>query len=30
MDEIVQEFGDWKNQSDVAKAGRIAVELIKD
>ena len=30
MDEIVREFGDWKNQNDVAKAGRIAVSLIND
>ena len=30
MDEIVRGFGDWKNQNDVAKAGRIAVGLIKD
>lgn len=30
MDEIVREFGDWKNPDDVTKAGRIAVGLIKD
>lgn len=30
IDEIVREFGDWKNQNDVAKAGRIAVGLIRD
>ena len=30
MDEIVREFGDWKNQNDITKAGRIAVGLIKD
>lgn len=30
IDEIVREFGDWKNQNDVAKAGRIAVSLIRD
>lgn len=27
-DEIVKEFGDWKNISDVMKAGKIAVKLI--
>ena len=30
MDEIVRGFGDWKNQNDVAKAGKIAVSLIRD
>ena len=30
MDEIVRGFGDWKNQNDVAEAGKIAVSLIKD
>ena len=29
-DEIVRIFDDWKNQNDVAKAGKIAVGLIKD
>lgn len=29
IDEIVREFGDWKNPTDVAKAGKIAVSLIK-
>ena len=27
-DEIVREFGDWQNVSDVMKAGKIAVKLI--
>ena len=30
IDEIVREFGDWKNPSDIAEAGRIAVGLRKD
>lgn len=30
VDEIVREFGDWKNQNDVMKAGRIAVGMIKE
>ena len=29
-DEIVKSFGDWKNSSDVMKAGKIAVNKIKD
>ena len=29
LDEIVRGFGDWKNQNDVIKAGRIAVGRIK-
>ncbi len=29
-DEIVKEFGSWKNPSDVSKAGRIAVSRIKN
>ena len=29
-DEIVKAFGDWKNSSDVMKAGKIAVNKIKD
>lgn len=28
-DEIVREFGDWQNVSDVMKAGKIAVKLIE-
>lgn len=28
-DEIVREFGDWKNTADVMKAGKIAVRKIK-
>ena len=27
-DEIVREFGDWKNSSDVIRAGKIAVSKI--
>ena len=27
-DEILREFGDWKNTSDLMKAGRIAVERL--
>ena len=27
-DEIVKELGDWRNTSDVLKAGKIAVQLI--
>lgn len=29
VDEIVKEFGDWKNMKDVFKAGKIAVEKIE-
>lgn len=29
-DEIVRSFGDWKNPSDVMKAGKIAVKKIQD
>ncbi len=29
IDEIVREFGTWRNADDVARAGRIAVKLIK-
>ena len=29
-DEIVREFGDWKNISDVTKAGKIAARKIKE
>ena len=29
IDEIVREFGDWKNPKDIAEAGRIAVGLRK-
>lgn len=29
-DEIVRSFGDWKNTSDVLKAGKIAVKNIKE
>lgn len=29
-DEIVRSFGDWKNEVDQAKAGRIAIKLRKD
>jgi len=29
-DEIVKEFGSWKNPSDVSKAGRIAVSRINN
>ena len=28
-DEIVREFGDWKNTADVMKAGKIAVRKIR-
>lgn len=27
-DEILREFGDWRNTSDLMKAGRIAVERL--
>lgn len=30
MDEIVRNFGDWKNFSDVTKASKIAVSMIKE
>lgn len=30
IDEIVRSFGDWKNPSDVVKAGKIAVTMIND
>ena len=30
MDEIVREFGSWKNQADVFKAGRIAISKISE
>lgn len=30
MDEIVRNFGNWKNPNDIAKAGRIAVGLIRE
>lgn len=30
MDEIVREFGSWRNPSDVARAGKIAVRKIQD
>ena len=30
IDEIVREFGNWKNPDDIMKAGRIAVALIKE
>ena len=30
MDEIVRNFGDWKNFSDVTKASKIAVNMIKE
>ena len=30
MDEIVREFGSWKNEADVFKAGRIAVQKISE
>lgn len=30
IDEIVREFGSWKNSDDVFKAGKIAVRMIKD
>ena len=29
-DEIVKELGDWRNLSDVLKAGKIAVRLIDE
>ena len=29
-DEIVREFGDWRNSQDVMKAGKIAVRKIKE
>ncbi|MBD5550309.1 MAG: ATPase [Lachnospiraceae bacterium] len=29
VDEIVREFGDWKNPSDVMKAGKIAVKYLQ-
>ena len=30
LDEIVRENGNWKNSQDVARAGRIAVHLVKE
>lgn len=30
MDEILSEFGDWKNSADILKAGKIAVGRIKE
>lgn len=30
MDEIVREFGSWKNETDAFKAGKIAVRKIKE
>lgn len=30
IDEIVREFGDWKNPNDIMKAGKVAVNLIKE
>ena len=30
MDEIVREFGNWRNAQDVLKAGKIAVKKWKD
>lgn len=30
MDEIVREFGSWKNESDAFKAGKIAVQKINE
>lgn len=30
MDEIVREFGSWKNQADVFKAGKIAITKISE
>ena len=30
VDEIVQEFGSWRNNSDVMRAGKIAVKRIND
>ncbi len=30
LDEIVREFGDWRKASDVMKAGKIAVNKIKE
>lgn len=30
MDEIVREFGSWKNQADVFKAGKIAISKISE
>ena len=30
MDEIVREFGSWKNGADVLKAGKIAVRKVED
>ena len=30
VDEIVREFGSWRNFSDVMKAGRIALKRIND
>lgn len=29
-DEILREFGDWRNSSDIIKAGKIAVNKIKE
>ena len=30
IDEIVRKFGDWKNPNDIMKAGKAAVNLIKE
>jgi len=30
MDEIVREFGSWRNQADVFKAGKIAISKISE
>ena len=30
LDEIVREFGSWKNQQDVVRAGKIAIKRLKD
>ncbi len=30
MDEIVREFGSWKNSADILKAGKIAIRRIKE
>ena len=29
-DEILREFGDWRNPADLAKAGREAVKLLRE
>ncbi|MBD5097922.1 MAG: hypothetical protein HDT40_13195 [Lachnospiraceae bacterium] len=29
-DEILKSFGDWKNESDVMKAGKTAVKMINE